>query len=227
MSSLLLVQVVFTLALTLNALLLNVSICVFLALIILWTTVFKFVLTILKQSKLLKISVFLFPIILNGLNISITFILLLLPVLIRSCVLFLLQMFGPCLKLLLLMFAPNWNIILQFGIHMLKKTHSFWNLYIQKKFTCNVFLRCNIPFCSYADRLDKLGIKSLEYRRLQFDIILMFKIYRKLSDLHFDNYFNHSDRKYNFRSHNFKIKSKLCTNTEQFRNFFFIRIINV
>ena len=90
-----------------------------------------------------------------------------------------------------------------------------------------MFLRCNIPFCSYADRLDKLGIKSLEYRRLQFDIILMFKIYHKLSDLQFDNYFEHCDRKYNFRSHNFQIKSKLCTNTEQFRNFFFIHIINV
>ena len=90
-----------------------------------------------------------------------------------------------------------------------------------------MFLRCNIPFRSYADRLDKLGIKSLEYRRIQFDIILMFKIYHKLSDLQFDNYFEHCDRKYNFRSHNFQIKSKLSTNTEQCRNFFFIRIINV
>ena len=42
---------------------------------------------------------------------------------------FLLKMFGPCLKLLLLMSALNWNIILQFGIHILEKTHSFWNLY--------------------------------------------------------------------------------------------------
>ena len=88
-------------------------------------------------------------------------------------------------------------------------------------------VRCNIPFCSYANRLHKLGVKSLEYRRLQFDIILMFKIYHKLSDLHIDNYFEHCDRKYDFCSHNFKIKSKFCTNTERFRNFFFIRIINV
>ena len=29
------------------------------------------------------------------------------------------------------------------------------------------------------------------------------------------------------RFHNFRIKSKLCTNTEQFSNFFFIRISNV
>ena len=32
-----------------------------------------------------------------------------------------------------------------------------------------------MPFDSFADRLNKLAIKSLEYRRLEFDI-LMFKI---------------------------------------------------
>ena len=115
--------------------------------------------------------------------------------------------------------SPVWNPYLKKDTLLLES--------VQKKFTRNVFLCCSIPFRSYADRLDKLGIKSLEYRRLQFDIILMFKIYHKLSDLQFDNYFEHCDRKYNFRSHNFQIKSKLCTNTEQFRNFFFIRIINV
>ena len=41
----------------------------------------------------------------------------------------------------------------------------------------------------YADRLHKLGIKSLEYRRLEFHVILMFKIYYRpnLSDLQFDD----------------------------------------
>ena len=93
--------------------------------------------------------------------------------------------------------SPVWNPYLKKDTLLLES--------VQKKFTRNVFLRCNIPFRSYADRLDKLGIKSLEYHRLQFDIILMFKIYHKFSDLHFDNYFEHCDRKYNFRSHNFKI----------------------
>ena len=40
--------------------------------------------------------------------------------------------------------------------------------------------------------IHKLGIKSLEYHRLEFDVILMFKIYYNLSDLQFDDYFNHS-----------------------------------
>ena len=52
-----------------------------------------------------------------------------------------------------------------------------------KKCSHDIFLLCNTPFDSYADRLNKLMIKSLEYCRLEFDIILMFKIYRKLSDL--------------------------------------------
>ena len=81
--------------------------------------------------------------------------------------------------------SPVWNPYLKKDTLLLKS--------VQKKFTRNVFLRCNIPFRSYADRLDKLGIKSLECRRLQFDIILMFKIYHKLSDLQFDNYFEHCE----------------------------------
>ena len=93
--------------------------------------------------------------------------------------------------------SPVWNPYLKKDTLLLES--------VRKKFTRNVFLRCNIPFCSYDDRLDILGSKSLEYRRLQLDIILMFKIYHKLSDLHIDKYFEHCDRKYNFRSHNFKI----------------------
>ena len=90
-----------------------------------------------------------------------------------------------------------------------------------------MFLCCKIPFDFYADRLNILGVKSLEYRRLEFDIILMFKIYHNLADLHFNNYFEHCDKMYNLRSHDFKIKSKFCANTDQCRNFFFICSIKV
>ena len=91
-----------------------------------------------------------------------------------------------------------------------------------------MLLRSNIPFNSYADRLNKLSIKSLEYCRLEFDNILMFKIYHNLSILHFDNYVEHCDRKYNFRSLNFTVKSKFCVYTsDQFRNFLFIRVAKV
>ena len=55
----------------------------------------------------------------------------------------------------------------------------------------------------------------------------MFKFYHNLSVLRFDNYFKHCDRKYNFRSLNFTVKSKFCANTDQFRNFLFMRVIKV
>ena len=47
---------------------------------------------------------------------------------------------------------------------------------VQKCFTRNVVIRCNLLFNSFEDRLTKLGIKSLEYRRLEFDVILMYNI---------------------------------------------------
>ena len=90
-----------------------------------------------------------------------------------------------------------------------------------------MFIRCNIPFTSYADRLHKLGIKSLEYRGLEFGFILMFKIYYNLSDLQFDDYFIHSKRRYNLRSHEFVIQSKFYASCDQFRNFFFNRIVRI
>ena len=49
--------------------------------------------------------------------------------------------------------SPVWNLYLKKDTLLLES--------VQKKFTCNVFLRCNIPFRWSADRLDKLGIKSL------------------------------------------------------------------
>ena len=55
----------------------------------------------------------------------------------------------------------------------------------------------------------------------------MFKIYHNLFDLPSDNYFEHCDKMYNLRSHDFKIKSKFCANTDQYRDFFFISIIKV
>ena len=47
---------------------------------------------------------------------------------------------------------------------------------IQKNFTRRVCMRCDIPFTSYSDQLIKLNLKSLEYHRLEFDLILVYKI---------------------------------------------------
>ena len=47
---------------------------------------------------------------------------------------------------------------------------------VQRKYTRLIFNRCNIYYTSYLDRLTKLKIKSLEYRRLEFDLIQFFKL---------------------------------------------------
>ena len=47
---------------------------------------------------------------------------------------------------------------------------------VQKNFTRKICICCNIPFSSDVDRLSKLNLKSLEYRRLEFDLILTYKI---------------------------------------------------
>ena len=159
-----------------------------------------FVATILIQLELSKILVFLFLLILNGPNISITFTLDSLYMFLSGLKAFSSKNVWTLLKSFITNFRPKLeynspvrNPYLKKDILLLKSA--------QKKFTRNIFLCCNIPFKSYADRLNKLGIKSLEYCRLEFDIILMFKIYHNLFDLPFDNYFEHCDKMYNLRSH--------------------------
>jgi len=47
---------------------------------------------------------------------------------------------------------------------------------VQTKYTRIIFNRCNISYTSYLDRLAKLNIKSLEYRKLEFSLITFFKL---------------------------------------------------
>ena len=61
-----------------------------------------------------------------------------------------------------------WNPYLKKDILLLES--------VQKNFTCDICICCNIPFASYLDRLHVLGITSLEYRRVELDLFLMYKI---------------------------------------------------
>ena len=47
---------------------------------------------------------------------------------------------------------------------------------VQRNFTRLICSRCNISNTSYNDRLVKLGLKSLEYRRWEFDLFTLYKI---------------------------------------------------
>ena len=72
-----------------------------------------------------------------------------------------------------------------------------------------------------------LAIKSLEYRRLEFDLILMFKICHNLCDLQFPNYFEYRRNRYNLRQHDFTVQTIHNAKQNQFRHFFFNRIVSV
>jgi len=78
---------------------------------------------------------------------------------------------------------------------------------VQKRFTRYICMRCNIPFVSYHDRLYKLNIRSLEYRRTEFDMIYMYKICHGLTDVCFSDFFEYCTSKYDLRRHRLHFKS--------------------
>ena len=77
------------------------------------------------------------------------------------------------------------------------------------------------------NRLNILGLHSLEYPRLKFDLILMYKICHDLSDLQFSDYFSYHKTAYNLRQHSLTIQSLLIAKHDQYRYFFFNRIVNI
>ena len=85
--------------------------------------------------------------------------------------------------------------------------------------------RCNVPFQNYDDRLSKLNLKSLQYRRITFDLILMYRIVYGLSDLDFENYFNFKDHSYNLRGNSMQVHSKFRFKTNHMNSCFFVRIV--
>ena len=84
---------------------------------------------------------------------------------------------------------------------------------VQKLYTRSIFLRCAIPFSSYKDRLDKINLESLERRRLNYDLILLYKMINGLSYLNFYEYFQLSNYQYNLRRNSLQIKPLHNINT--------------
>ena len=112
-----------------------------------------------------------------------------------------------------------WTLLRAFTAYVrpiLEYNSSVWSPYlkkdiillesIQKKFTRNICVRCNISFESYTDRLNKLNLKSLEYRRIVNDLTLLYKICHGLSDLSFSDFFVYQSSVYNLRKHNWTIQ---------------------
>ena len=96
-----------------------------------------------------------------------------------------------------------WNPVYQYDINSLES--------VQRYYTRRICCRCNIPFKSYSDRLYKLNIKSLQYRRLEADMILVYKIVHGLVDIPMNNLFKFYDsRLYATRRHRFCVEIKRC-----------------
>ena len=104
---------------------------------------------------------------------------------------------------------------------MLKDINKVEN--IQRRYTKFAFQKCSIPFSSYEDRLNKVGLLKLQDRRKYFDMILLYKIFHGISDLSFHDYFIFIPAKYSPRFHSFKIINKHKFSSQQGQNSIFIR----
>ena len=100
---------------------------------------------------------------------------------------------------------------------------------VQKNYTKHVCtgICCNIHFSSYLDRLYKLNLKSLEYRRLEFDLISTYKICCQLKDINFHAFFTCAKSGYNLRRRTFLLRCKYKPKHALYCNFYTHRIISV
>ena len=119
---------------------------------------------------------------------------------------------------------------------MLEHSSSVWNPIstreieslesVQRYFTRRICCRCNIPFKSYNDRLYKLNIPSLEYRRLEADILMVYKIIHQIVDIPMNNFFKLYTSPYMTRRHAYCLETMRCKTKHQ-QGFFVGRIVKV
>ena len=115
--------------------------------------------------------------------------------------------------------TPVWSPYLQKNIHAIES--------VQKRYTKTICMRCNIPFTSYSDRLHKLNIQSLQYRRLEYDLILTYKICYGLIDINFDNFFKYCSSPYKLRRHRLTLQSIGKPKHKNVTNFFSHRVVSL
>ena len=97
---------------------------------------------------------------------------------------------------------------------------------VQKVFTKRVCKRANISYLNYDDRLKKLGLEKLEARRIENDLILIYKIINKLIDIDHTNHFSFTTfGGHNLRRHNLQITQTSKANTFTRQNYFSLRAV--
>ena len=80
---------------------------------------------------------------------------------------------------------------------------------VQRFFTRAIIKRAGIPYMDYDDRLANLGLQSLEYRRVFYDLVMCYKIYNNLVDLPFESFFAKPARPYSIRGHPCILRSNI------------------
>ena len=92
---------------------------------------------------------------------------------------------------------------------------------IQRTYTKKVCQRLNLRFNNYLERLDLMSMNSLEYRRLEFDLILLYKILHKMIHINLQDTISISNilSTYNFRRHSLQLTTHPLCNTNVRYNF--------
>ena len=85
---------------------------------------------------------------------------------------------------------------------------------VQRRFTRQLPSQRNV---SYRRRLQMIQLKSLEERRIVFDLIYLYKIIHHLVDILFETMFTYNNN--NTRGHKFKLSVNYCR--VNYRKFFF------
>ena len=93
---------------------------------------------------------------------------------------------------------------------------------VQRRFTKRIV---GMNELSYEDRLKKLNLPSLEYRRIRGDMIETFKITHNIYDTRVSSNLLKLNKS-STRSHGFKLE-KARVNTRQYQNFFSNRVVNL
>ena len=148
--------------------------------------------------------------------------------------------FARCQHILRSFYSKNlWTLLKAFTVYvrpLVECSSIIWNPTqiqdiksiesVQRYYTRQIFRRCKLSYQSYLDRLYQLNIKTLEYRRVEIDIITIYKILHSLIDLKFSEFFEMYNSPYNTRRHRYSIVVKRCASKAQ-QSFFANRVVPV
>ena len=90
---------------------------------------------------------------------------------------------------------------------------------VQRYFTKKICQRCRIPFTSYEDRIYKLNLKTLEYRRKEIDLVMVYRIMNNLVDLQLEDFYEMYVSTYKTRRHELCITNSTPTSAMESLSF--------